>query len=260
MVVITPSLLVVGAVAVALGGVVAGLAGFGFALVSTALLATLVDPATAVVLLIVPVLAANASLVRELDRDGLRSCVARFWPYVLGAALGTGLGMAALSSLPRRPVTLALGLFTLAYVATSQRLVPVSRPETATGVVGRVRGRAAKAALGFVSGVVFGATNVGVQVVAYLRSLDLDRATFVGVVAMVFLGVSGLRVLLAGLLGLYPSFDLLGLSVAAVGPGLVGVAVGRRLRPRVPPRHQRLAVLGLLTLVGVRLVSAGLSG
>jgi uncharacterized membrane protein YfcA len=244
------------AVILTLGGLVAGVAGFGFALVATGLLASLVDPTTAVVVLIVPLLAANASLVGELDGDGLRSCVRRFWPYVVGAALGTVVGMALLSQIPRQPVTLALGLLTLTYVGLSQRAVTV--PGLAA-VADRcfVEGAAAKSVLGFVSGVVFGATNVGVQVVAYLRSLDLDRSTFVGVVAMVFLGVSALRVIVAGVLGLYPDLALFGYSLAAVVPALVGVAAGRRLRSRIPPRTQRLGVFLLLTVVGVRLTLAG---
>jgi hypothetical protein len=245
-----------GGVIVALGGLVAGVAGFGFALVGTALLASLVDPTTAVVVMIVPLLAANASLVRELDADGLRSCVRRFWPYVVGAVVGTVVGMALLSRIPQQPVTLALGVLTLAYVGASQQAVTVPGLRA---VADRcfVETTAAKGALGLVSGVVFGATNVGVQVVAYLRSLDLDRSTFVGVVAMVFLGVSALRVVAAGLLGLYPDLALFGYSVAAVVPALLGVAVGKRLRPRIPPRAQRVGVFLLLTVVGLRLTIAG---
>jgi hypothetical protein len=76
---------------------------------------------------------------------------------------------------------------------------------------------------GLLSGLVFGASNVGVQVVAYLKSLDLDHATFVGVVAMVFLGISSVRVVAAGVLGLYEDGSLLALSTVAAAPGLVGV-------------------------------------
>lgn len=56
-------------------GTTNGLAGFGFALVGTMALATVIDPATAVVFMIIPILAVNLSLVRELSRDELQIVV-----------------------------------------------------------------------------------------------------------------------------------------------------------------------------------------
>lgn len=42
--------------------------------------------------------------------------------------------------------------------------------------------------------VLFGSSNVAVQVVAYHDSLSLDRHTFVGVLAMILVGISSLRI------------------------------------------------------------------
>lgn len=47
------------------------------------------------------------------------------------------------------------------------------------------------------------------------------------------------------------------MSVAAAVPAVVGVAVGSRLRGRVTPRVRRGVVLGLLAVIGVRLVLDG---
>lgn len=243
--------------AVLLAGVVVGLAGFGFALVGTTLLATVIDPATAVVLMILPILGANVSLVRELDRDSLRSCARRFWPFVTAAVVGTLAGMALLDRLPERPITLVLGLLTLGYVALSQDRVAVPGAG-AVERAGFTERPAAKVGLGLVSGLVFGATNVGVQVIAYLDSLSLDRSTFVGVVAMVFLGISTVRVGAAAALGLYGSFDVVAYSVLAVGPGLAGVAVGKRVRPRISERILTAGTHLLLSAIGLRLTAAGM--
>ena len=68
----------------------------------------------------------------------------------------------------------------------------------------------------------------------------------------------GVRVGAAGALGLYPSTAIFGLSVAAVVPAVLGVATGRQLRHRVSSRHREIAVLGMLTVIGVRLVLGGL--
>ena len=241
------------------GGLVVGVAGFGYALVATSALAAVLDPRDAVVLMIIPLLAANVSLTRELDRNGLRTCVRRFWPYVLAAVVGTMVGMAILRRVPTAGLALALGLFTLVYVALAQDRVTVPGRDRFAGWCFRDR-PAAKVGLGLVSGFIFGASNVGVQVVAYLDSLELDRSTFVGVLAMILVGVSGMRVLAAFALGLYGTSGLVLLSATAAVPGLVGVGFGRRLRSRIPTRYQTVGVYLLLTVIGIRLTVAGASG
>lgn len=240
-----------------LGGVVKGTAGFGYAIASTAVLAAVLEPRQAVVIMILPMLVANVTLLRELDRDDVRTCVRRFWPYVLAALVGTALGMALLSRVPRSALTLGLGVFTLAYVVISQDAV---RVPGAASVASRCfqSGLFAKAALGLFSGVVFGASNVAVQMVAYLDSLSLDRSTFVGVLAMILVGVSSVRVALAWTGGLYGSGSLLVVSTLAVGPGLVGVTAGQRLRRFVPDRAETLGALLLLAVIGTKLTVDGL--
>jgi hypothetical protein len=112
--------------------------------------------------------------------------------------------------------------------------------------------------VGGISGLLFGGTNVGVQLIAYLRSFDLSHGLFVGVVALVFLGLNGIRVAVAGLFGLYPSRVLLFVSIVAAVPAVIGVSVGKRLRVAAGERSRRLVVLTLLTIVGFRLVGGGL--
>jgi len=238
-------------------GTTNGLAGFGFALVGTMALATVIDPATAVVFMIVPILAVNLSLVRDLTRQELRTCGRRFGPLIGAALVGTVLGMAVLSSVPTAPLRVGLGILTLGFVATAQRRIPL--PEWSAGGAGAfARTRVGMVGVGGVSGLLFGGTNVGVQLIAYLRSFDLSHGVFVGVVALVFLGLNGIRVAVAGLLGLYPNRGLLLASAVAAVPAAVGVTVGKRLRVTTGERSRRLVVFGLLTVVGVRLVGGGL--
>ena len=251
----SPTFLVVLAAVLLVAGTVNGLAGFGFALVGTMALATVIEPSTAVVLMIIPILSANATLVSELSVAELRSCGRRFWPLVLAALVGTLLGMVVIDRLPGAPVRVGLGLITLAFVLSRGSVVPM--PSLGGGRIDR-EGTGVMVVVGGVSGLLFGATNVGVQLVAYLRSIDLSHGLFVSVVAMVFLGINALRVGAAAAFGLYPSLAVVWLSVAAVVPSVLGVAAGRRLRQRVSSRQREIAVLGLLTVVGVRLVLGGL--
>jgi uncharacterized membrane protein YfcA len=254
---LTPTFLALIAVVFLLAGAVNGLAGFGFALVGTMVLAILTDPAVAVVFVVIPILAVNLSLVRELSGDDLRSCGQRFAPLLVAALFGTVLGLVVLDRLPTAPLRVGLGLLTLGFVLTLQSVVPV--PGLARAKAGCfVESTPAMVGVGAVSGLLFGGTNVGVQLVAYLRSCDLSHGLFVGVVAMIFLGLNAVRIVAAGALGLYPDLATAGLSVAAAVPAVVGVAVGTRLRSAVTEQTRKAGVLLLLTVIGVRLVAGGL--
>ena len=242
---------------VVIAGAINGVAGFGFALVGTMVLATVVDPATAVVFMILPILAVNLSLIRELSVAELRSCSHRFGPLLIAALVGTVAGMAVLERLPDAPLRVLLGFVSLGFVANAQTLVPV--PGLARAKEGCfVETPLAMVGVGSVSGVLFGGTNVGVQFVAYVRSCTLSHGLFVGVLAMIFLALNGVRVAAAGALGLYPNATVFVASVAAAVPAFGGVALGKRLRTRIPESQRRALVLGLLTVVGVRLVLGGL--
>jgi uncharacterized membrane protein YfcA len=142
-------------------------------------------------------------------------------------------------------------------VATAQQRVPLPG-WVSVGNSGLGKTPLAMVGIGGVSGALFGGTNVGVQLVAYLRSFDLSHSTFVGVVALVFLGLSVTRVAFAGVFGLYPSAVIAGTSVLAAVPAVVGVAVGKRLRTAVSDRVRQAAVLVLLSVIGFRLVASGL--
>ncbi|ERG94432.1 sulfite exporter TauE/SafE family protein [Haloquadratum walsbyi] len=244
-------------IVILIAGTTNGLAGFGFALVGTMALATTINPATAVVFMIIPILAVNVSLVRDLSQEELRSCSRRFGPLITAALIGTVIGMVILNRIPTAPLRVGLGLLTLGFVATAQQRISI--PEWSTGGTGTfARTQIGMLGVGGISGLLFGGTNVGIQLVAYLRSFQLSHGLFVGVVALVFLGVNGIRVIVAGLLGLYPNWGILFVSIVAAVPAVIGVAVGKRLRVTASERSRRLVVLGLLTIVGIRLVSGGL--
>nr|WP_159763144.1 TSUP family transporter [Halovenus carboxidivorans] len=253
----TPTVVTLVVVVFLLAGAINGLAGFGFALVGTMALAVSIDPAVAVVFVVVPILAVNLSLVGELSGSDLRTCGRRFAPLLAAALVGTVLGMAVIDRLPAAPLRVGLGLVTLAFVLSLQSAVPIPGLDRAKeGCFAETT--PAMLGIGVVSGLLFGGTNVGVQLVAYLRSCDLSHGLFVGVVAMVFVGLNAVRVAAAGVLGLYPDPATVGLSVAAAVPAVVGVAVGRRLRDVISERARNGGVMALLTVIGLRLVAGGL--
>lgn len=246
-------LFLLGAV-VLLAGAINGVAGFGFALVGTMVLASVISPAVAVVFMILPILSVNISLVQDLSSSELRSCSQRFAPLLAAALVGTIIGMVVLNHIPERPLRVGLGVLSIGFVVSAQNLLPVPGRETAKDRC-FVESRPAMVGVGAVSGLLFGGTNIGVQLIAYLRSCELSHGTFVGVVAMVFLGLNTVRVGLAGLLGLYPDPIIVLASLGAMIPAVVGVGIGKRLRSLVSEQIRRAVVLSLLTIVGLRLTS-----
>lgn len=243
-------------VVTAVAGAINGIAGFGFAIVGTMILATVLDPSTAVVFMIVPIVAVNLSLARELSATQLRTCGRRFGPLILSALVGTVIGMVVLERVPAAQLKVGLGLIALAFVVSVQGAVTIPGLDVAKAGC-FVEAPLAMVGVGGVSGLLFGGTNVGVQLVAYLRSCDLSHGLFVGVVAMVFLGLNGVRIGIAGLLGLYPALDIFVISIGAIVPAVAGVTIGSRLRDRVDAHTRRTTVLGLITVIGGRLVLAG---
>lgn len=241
---------------VVLAGAVNGLAGFGFAVVATMALATAVDPASAVVFMIVPILGVNLSLVGDLSVEQLRTCGRRFAPLLIAALAGMIAGMVTLDAIPDAPLRVGLGLITLAFVVSVQQAVSLPALGRAKEAC-YVESPAGMAGVGAVSGLLFGATNVGVQLVAYLKSCNLPHGLFVGVTAMIFLGLNSVRVGAAGALGLYPDLALFLASVVATIPAVGGVLIGKRLRHRIGERLRRRIVLSLLTIIGIRLILGG---
>lgn len=253
---LSPLVLAVLVAVVVIAGLINGVAGFGFALMGTMALATVVDPAVAVVFMILPIFGVNLSLVRELSVTELAACGDRFGPLLLAGVIGTVAGMVVLERLPAAPLRLALGVVSLGFVLNAQELVSI--PGLARAREGCfVETPLAMVGVGAASGVLFGGTNVGVQFVAYVRSCDLSHGVFVGVVAMIFVGINGVRIATAGVLGLYPNRAVLAASVAVTVPAIVGVVLGSRLRPHVTDRQRRAVVFGLLTAIGGRLVLEG---
>jgi uncharacterized membrane protein YfcA len=241
------------------GGTVKGAAGFGYGMVSLSLLTVVVDPQVAVVLMIVPPIAANLDLVRELGRDDVKRCGQRFSLFIVGAIGGTLLGMALLTRLPTAALTFVIGLIVLTYVLFRQEAIALPLPRTEHLGLRYFRpSESTKAGFGFVGGVVFGGASLAVLMVTYLDSLKLERSLFVGTVAMILLGISTVRIGTAWVLGLYGSAALLVLSAGAAVPGVLGVATGAHVRHKLPEQYVETGVHLLLTVAGLKLTLGGL--
>ena len=243
--------LLLAATAIVLGGLIKGLNGFGYALISTSLLTLFMPPQEAIALMIIPVILANIEITAKLSIKELKACLKRFKLYIIGMFIGVTTGMVLIDYMPQTLLKKSVGLLVLLFVASrTPRLAGkfsdlkkfcVENPKLEPG-------------LGIFSGLVFGSSNVGVPVVAYFKELDLSRDKFVSMIALTILSASFLRIPIAQRTGLYTGTDTVFLSALLGLTGLLAVETGDKLAHKLPQKVTEKASLILLVLVGFRLV------
>ena len=228
----------------AVAGFVKGVTGMGLPTVAMAVLGTLMLPAQAAALLLLPSFVTN--VWQLFAGPGVRALVARLWPMLAGIVGGTlvaapfiaGGGVWAVAGLGA-----ALTLYAAAGLRAWRLRVP-ARHE-----------RWLSAAIGAVTGVVTGVTGVFVvPAVPYLQGLELKREDLVQALGLSFT-VSTIA-LAIGLAGAH-AFALDGLreSSAAVVPALAGMWLGQRVRGRISAASFRRWFFICLLGLGVELMA-----
>ncbi|WP_041793970.1 TSUP family transporter [Pararhodospirillum photometricum] len=241
-----PSLLLPLTVIFLAAGMVKGLLGLGLPTLAMGLLGLFLDPAASAALLLLPSLLTN--LWQAGHGGPVGPLLRRLAPLLAGIVVGTVLGAPLMGGDPRL-VRGLLGLTLMIYAGGGLRGPrPSRRPREGWGW---------SAGVGGLTGLLTGATGVFVlPAVPYLATLGLDRGRLVQALGLSF-SVSTLAlaaVLAAG--GRLP-VSALGWSALAVGPALVGMALGARLRRLASPAtFRRLFFGGLLALGGEMVLRA----
>jgi len=238
--------------AVTLGGTVKGLSGFGYSIVGTTLLLLVFPPPEAVSLMIVPLMAANLKLVTEFSFKEFAGCIRSFSPYLVSGLIGTVIGVYLLEHVTATAMKLLLGSMALLFAASRTRrfqpyIAGISSP------CFRKEGKF-QTLLGALTGILFGSTNIAVQAVAYLESLEMDRHTFVGLLATVMLGLSSVRLLLSLELGYFVGTEMLGVSMVAAIPGVGATYIGERIRHQISREKVAKASLLMIAAIGLKLI------
>lgn len=246
------ALLVLVAVA---GGLVKGITGFGYALVSTVLLLLFLPAETAVSLMILPLIASNLEVIRETDLRELMVCARRFWHYLVPLLAGALTGIYLTGLIPEKLFTASLGLFALSY-----SLITLIRSEWFDRLADRcfTHGGLVQGITGLFSGIIYGATNTGVQIVAYLDSKDLEQKHFTGMIALSILGVSLVRLVAATNLGYFRGIADIQASLLMAAAGVFSVFAGRKLSMKLEEDKVAVAARLLLGFIGLRLTASGL--
>lgn len=223
-------------------GCVKGVVGLGLPTVAVGLLVLAMPPAQAVALLLVPSLVTN---IWQLGAGAhLAALLLRLWPMLLGICVGTA-GAAAIGLHGGQIGRTALGVALILYAALGLAQIRFAV------------GRRTEEVLGPLVGVATGAMTVAsgvfvIPAVPYLQALALEKDELVQAMGLSFtvstlalgLALFGIGVLeIAGLAG----------SAAALLPALAGMALGQRLRHRLPAETFRRLFFAALFALGVHL-------
>lgn len=229
----------------ALAGFAKGIIGLGLPTISMGLLAIMLPPVEAAVLLILPSLVTN--VWQMLDGPHLGALLRRLWPLNLGVCLGTWAGAAFVSGLGGPYGASALGIALIAYAFSGLAAPKLALPAAAERWAGPFAGA--------MTGAITAATGVFViPAVPYLQAIGLTKDELVQALGLSFtVSTLALAVTLAGSAEL--DVGLAWPSLAGVAVALAGMRLGQAVRARLSPAAFRLWFFAGLLALGAYLAA-----
>lgn len=202
-------------------GVVKGMIGFGYALITTPIFASVIDPTMAVVVLAIPPWMLNMFQIGETD-TGL-AFVREEWVLIALAAVGTIVGVVFLAEFDAGPIVpFLIGVIIFGYVVFQlvQNFVTIEQAHHPLGL----------STAGFLEGFLLAAANLGPLLPAYFHTFERDTERYIGGLSMVLGVVFTIRILqMAFFTELLTTYRIwLGSVIAVVT--IVGLLIGTYLR------------------------------
>jgi len=233
--VLSPPLIATVVVIIAVAGLAHGTLGFGFPLVSTPLVALLVDIKTAVLVTVLPNIAVN--MISILRGGNWRASIGRYWPLAVWVVFGTLLGSRLLLTVRHEPLQILLAVMIVVFLFQNRS----GRLDWSW-----VRKRRALAAFvfGVTAGVLSGAVNVALPpLVIYLMTQDLSPIALTQTLNLCFVAGKMVQALALGISDA-PSRGLLYASVPLIPLAAITVYAGMRVQSRIGAE----AYVGLLRI------------
>lgn len=221
-----------------------GVTGLGFSTICLAPLALAVGLKAALPLLIIPSVSSNIMVM--VGAGEFRPTIRRFWPMFAATVPGLFIGLWFLDSVDGAVAGGVLGVVLIVFVAFSYARPDMRLPAALE--------RPLQPVSGALTGIVNGITGSQVMPsMPFLMSLHLERNMFIQAINCSFTLSSA--IMMAGLakLGLLP-LDAVVVSVIGIAFAVTGIRLGERIRHKLSPEQFRLAVLAMLTVMGVVLV------
>ncbi|SDD27966.1 sulfite exporter TauE/SafE family protein [Natrinema hispanicum] len=233
-------------VAVAIiAGVVKGMIGFGYSLITTPIFASVIDPTFAVVVLAIPPWMLNMFQIGETDTG--RAFVREEWPLLTLAVVGSVIGVAALAAFSAGPIVpFVIGLVILGYVVFQlvQNFVTIEEAHHPIAL----------GSAGFLEGFLLAIANLGPLLPAYFHTFERDTERYIGGLSMVLGTIFTVRIVQMALFtDLLTTYRLwLGSVIAVVT--IVGLLAGTYLR-RLEIDEERFNwfVVGLLFVIALNI-------
>ena len=228
------------------GALAHGTIGFGFPIISTPLVALLIEVKTAVLVTVVPNLAIN--LISILRGGRWRESIGRHWPVALCVVAGTLLGTRLLISAPPEPLRLLLAAMILVYLQ-QERLRGldwswISRAPRASGV-----------GFGLLGGILSGAVNVAAPpLIIYFMALELGPVAMTQTLNLCFLAGKTTQAASLGL-AVPGASRLLSISVPLTAVAVSALLVGMRLQSGMQPETYRRLLRATLWATAFLLVA-----
>ncbi|MEO1103428.1 MAG: sulfite exporter TauE/SafE family protein [Pseudomonadota bacterium] len=237
--------LLLGALGLAVGGILKGATGAGAPLLAVPILAVLYDVPFAVAVLTFPSLFSNAWQswrFRAFQEDKVF-----VWVFALAAAAGAGLGSVLLVALPANLLLATMGGALLLYIAFR-----LARP---TWVLGERVAKRLVAPAGFVGGVMQGAAGLSAPIsLTFLTAMRLDRRRFIATISVFFAMMSVVQIPALVAVGVM-TWERMGLSLLACVPMFGAMPVGAWLGRRISRETFDRLMLVILALIAVRLLA-----
>jgi uncharacterized protein len=225
-------------------GLIKGTTGLGYSTCALPFLVSAVGLRSAIVIVPIPALAANLGLL--FGAGNVSETFSRFWIFYAATVPGIVAGTMLLAWVDQKLATRVLGVITVAFVLYSVIRPNVTMPPRLE--------RPLQLPAGLLNGLFTGLTGSQVMpLLPYMLALKLDPDRFVQAVNIAVVTASlilALALLISGLV----TWQLAMFSALGVVPAFVGVALGNRLRPRIPSRTFRTAVLVMIFLMGVSFI------
>jgi len=206
-----------------LGGTVKGTVGFGLPLVSITLLTPFYGLVDAIALMVIPAVVTN--FWQAVTGGHFFASCRRLWPlYLAGAVFTAGFATILLQVHTRWP-TILLGVVIVAYSVSGLAAWRFGQPGSRERWLGPL--------MGMITGFFTGLTGVLVfPLNAYLQSLRLDRNMMIQAMGIYLLLANAAVASVFGWQGAFPD-AILPLAAIGVAAGLMGMAMGRRIRQRL---------------------------
>ncbi|MDN7178973.1 sulfite exporter TauE/SafE family protein [Caballeronia sp. SEWSISQ10-4 2] len=227
-----------------IAGIVKGVTGMGLPTVAMGVLGTLMLPAEAASLLILPSFVTN--VWQLLAGPGVLALVRRFWPMMAGIVIGTVAAASFIAGSGGVWAVAGLGAALTLYAASgllSWRFSVPPRHERRLSPV-----------IGLATGLVTGGTGVFVvPAVPYLQALNLKKEDLVQALGLSFT-VSTVALAIGLARESAFAIDDMERSLLAVVPALLGMWLGQRIRGRISPATFRRWFFICMLALGLQLL------